>query len=247
MHIFDQFFAAFIGVLLATLPAPSAEVTTNTQISGSSTASTTIAASSGLRDALLRLQERFARHDKSSDDSRSSSSSDESHDANDDKGGQRVRSDDDSSKSREDSSSSSLGSRSSDDSDDDDSRSGKDREDEDEDERGDDSRHSSKEPAPTPTATAPVSSQTNTQTQTPAAATFTSAQVAAHATAASCYTIINGSVYDLTKWIGQHPGGSSAIKGTCGIDASVAFSGQHGGQARPASELTGFKIGTLIK
>jgi hypothetical protein len=31
----------------------------------------------------------------------------------------------------------------------------------------------------------------------------------------------------------------------CGVDASSAFDGQHGGEKRPANELAGFKIGTL--
>lgn len=97
-----------------------------------------------------------------------------------------------------------------------------------------------------------TSTNTNTQTNTTSnttttTATFTLAQVAQHNTSASCYTVVSGSVYDVTSWISQHPGGASAIKNMCGIDASAAFNGQHGGQARPASELAGFKIGTLAR
>ncbi|MFZ2621068.1 MAG: cytochrome b5-like heme/steroid binding domain-containing protein [Minisyncoccia bacterium] len=84
-------------------------------------------------------------------------------------------------------------------------------------------------------------------TSIPSTTTFTLAQVATHNSSASCYSVVNGGVYDLTAWIGQHPGGSSAIKSMCGVDASDAFNGQHGGQARPASELTGFKIGVLVQ
>lgn len=73
------------------------------------------------------------------------------------------------------------------------------------------------------------------------------AQVAAHATATSCYSVVGGAVYDLTRWIAQHPGGSDAIRRMCGVDASAAFDGQHGGAARPASELAGFKIGALTR
>jgi cytochrome b involved in lipid metabolism len=76
---------------------------------------------------------------------------------------------------------------------------------------------------------------------------YTLADVKLHNTKASCWTSINGSVYDVTSWISQHPGGSAAIVGLCGIDGSSAFSGQHGGQARPASELASFKIGVLVK
>lgn len=92
-----------------------------------------------------------------------------------------------------------------------------------------------------------------TPTPTPAPApttagkTYTMAQVAAHASASSCWSAVNGSVYDLTAWIGRHPGGSGAILSLCGKDGSAAFDGQHGGQGRPESELASFKIGALAK
>jgi cytochrome b involved in lipid metabolism len=52
-------------------------------------------------------------------------------------------------------------------------------------------------------------------------------------------------VYDLTAWISKHPGGERAILSICGKDGSAAFNDQHGGQRRPANELSGFKIGTI--
>lgn len=79
----------------------------------------------------------------------------------------------------------------------------------------------------------------------PIVASYTMAEVKAHNSSASCWTIVNGSVYDVTSWITKHPGGAGAIKGMCGVDGSAAFNGQHGGQARPASELASFKIGVL--
>lgn len=77
--------------------------------------------------------------------------------------------------------------------------------------------------------------------------TYTSAQVAAHNTSSSCWTIINGNVYDLTTWIFQHPGGEGAILSICGVDGTQAFEGQHGRQrdTRPQQLLAGFKVGTL--
>ena len=74
---------------------------------------------------------------------------------------------------------------------------------------------------------------------------YTLAQVALHNDAKRCWTAINGGVYDVTTWINQHPGGPEAILSICGIDGSVAFNDQHGGQRRPANELAGFKIGNL--
>ena len=88
-------------------------------------------------------------------------------------------------------------------------------------------------PAPTPTPTAPKPG------------VYSSAVVAQHASSASCWTSINGKVYDVTGWIQQHPGGAAAILSMCGTDGSAAFNGQHGGQRRPASELASFVIGTL--
>lgn len=84
----------------------------------------------------------------------------------------------------------------------------------------------------------------NTQTTT-TANQYTIATIATHNSQSSCWTTINGSVYDVTNWISQHPGGEQAILGLCGIDGSSAFNDQHGGQRRPESELSSFKIGTL--
>ncbi len=96
-------------------------------------------------------------------------------------------------------------------------------------------------PVTQPTATQPTSAPKNTSP------TFTMAQVATHNSQSSCYTAIRGSVYDLSSWIDQHPGGSEAILRLCGKDGTDAFDGQHGGQRRPESELAGFKIGTLVQ
>ena len=71
------------------------------------------------------------------------------------------------------------------------------------------------------------------------------ADVATHNSAQSCWAAVSGDVYDLTTWIGKHPGGSSVIKALCGTDATSAFLGEHRGERRPASELATFKIGTL--
>ena len=74
---------------------------------------------------------------------------------------------------------------------------------------------------------------------------YTMTQVAQHAGASSCWTVINGNVYDVTQWIDQHPGGRDTILSLCGADGSAAFNGQHGGQARPANELKNFLLGAL--
>ncbi len=74
---------------------------------------------------------------------------------------------------------------------------------------------------------------------------ITLSQIAAHSTRSSCWSAINGGVYDLTSWIPNHPGGEQAILSMCGKDGSNGFDRQHGGQSRPLAILAGFKIGTL--
>lgn len=75
--------------------------------------------------------------------------------------------------------------------------------------------------------------------------TYTLATVATHKDTNSCWSAINGKVYDLTSWINQHPGGPENILAICGLDGSAAFNAQHGGQGRPANELQMFYIGEL--
>ena len=74
---------------------------------------------------------------------------------------------------------------------------------------------------------------------------YTAAEVAAHGDASSCWTIIAGNVYDLTSFVGEHPGGERNILKICGKDGTAAFEGQHGGQSRPEATLAGFLIGPL--
>jgi hypothetical protein len=79
------------------------------------------------------------------------------------------------------------------------------------------------------------------------AAGYTLEKVKANARAASCWTVIKGNVYDLTKWIGSHPGGESAIISLCGTDGSASFASQHEGKSKPESRLAGYLLGPLTK
>jgi len=100
---------------------------------------------------------------------------------------------------------------------------------------------------PVPMATPkPAASATPSQSSTPIAG-YTMAQVKANNTAKSCWTAIDGFVYDLTSWISAHPGGSGAILFLCGTDGSNAFKAQHEQQARPAVRLESYKLGPLNK
>ena len=85
---------------------------------------------------------------------------------------------------------------------------------------------------------APASAATNS---------YTAAQVAKRNSATKCWTIIGRSVYNLTSWVNQHPGGASRILSLCGRNGTQAFRNMHGTTGTPVSTLAQFKIGTLRK
>jgi len=86
----------------------------------------------------------------------------------------------------------------------------------------------------------PVSAMQEAGTQT-----YSASDVVTHNTAADCWAIINGGVYDLTTWIPRHPGGERAIEGLCGKDGSAAFNEQHGDGAAQQAILADLKIGVV--
>ena len=74
---------------------------------------------------------------------------------------------------------------------------------------------------------------------------YSMSDVAKHDSINSCWSSINGSVYDLTSWISRHPGGPDPIITLCGADGSAAFNMQHGRSRSAQSMLALLKIGTL--
>jgi hypothetical protein len=99
-------------------------------------------------------------------------------------------------------------------------------------------------PSPTPTPTVVVT-PTPTPTPTPSVVGYTLEQVRANNSAASCWTIIDGSVYNLTQWINAHPGGPGVIRSMCGVDGTASFKAQHDNQRSPAQRLSGYLLGPL--
>ena len=97
-------------------------------------------------------------------------------------------------------------------------------------------------PTPSPSSTPNSSS---TPTPTPTVRGYTRADVAQRNTPSDCWTIVDGNVYDLTSWIGAHPGGPGVIRGLCGVDGTVTFEAQHGRSARPNSILESYLLGPL--
>jgi cytochrome b involved in lipid metabolism len=61
-----------------------------------------------------------------------------------------------------------------------------------------------------------------------------------------CWSAINGSVYNLTSFVGNHPGGQAILK-ICGKDGSAIFNAQHGGGAKQQQILANLKVGVLAK
>lgn len=74
---------------------------------------------------------------------------------------------------------------------------------------------------------------------------YTPSDVAKHASRSSCWTIVGTGVYDITTFIGRHPGGPSAALALCGRNGTAMFRNQHGGAGGPASVLAGYRIGKL--
>ncbi|MBI5728802.1 MAG: cytochrome b5 domain-containing protein [Candidatus Magasanikbacteria bacterium] len=86
---------------------------------------------------------------------------------------------------------------------------------------------------------------TGSQSHQQRVSAFSLAQVSAHNSAQSCWTAINGNVYDLTTWIDRHPGGPEVIVGLCGTDSTDAFGRQHGRSRGALYALGLLKIGAL--
>ena len=101
-------------------------------------------------------------------------------------------------------------------------------------------------PAMSATPTATKSAEPSKSAE-PVASGNTMERVKANNTASSCWTVISGNVYDLTKWIGSHPGGSGAIRSLCGTDGTAEFNSQHRGEGTPTARLAGYLLGPLAK
>ena len=97
-------------------------------------------------------------------------------------------------------------------------------------------------PTPKPTIT-----QSATPTPKPTTPTYTLDMVKQNNSATSCWTVVDGYVYDLTRWINSHPGGAGAIRSLCGIDGTAAFKAQHLNQYKPEQRLESFLLGPLSK
>lgn len=92
-----------------------------------------------------------------------------------------------------------------------------------------------------------VTVNTETKTVSTTTPTYTLTQISEHSTAESCYSSINGIVYDLTAWVNMHPGGQGPILSVCGKDGTEKFMKKHKGGEKYVTKLGRFKIGTLTQ
>ena len=74
---------------------------------------------------------------------------------------------------------------------------------------------------------------------------YTMEKVRANNSEASCWSVIDGNVYDLTRWIASHPGGRGNILSLCGKNGTAEFAAKHRGDSNPQARLRGFLLGPL--
>ena len=82
--------------------------------------------------------------------------------------------------------------------------------------------------------------------ETNAEGALTVNEVKKHNSLASCWSIINGTVYDLTEYAPRHAGGAEEIALICGKDGSSLFESVHGGDSKPAFLLKTMELGALV-
>lgn len=72
---------------------------------------------------------------------------------------------------------------------------------------------------------AACTTNSTTSVDVTAVESFNLDQVSQHAAVSDCWMVIDGSVYDVTDYVQQHPGGDRIVSG-CGTDATPLFKGQ---------------------
>ena len=95
-------------------------------------------------------------------------------------------------------------------------------------------------PSPSASKTATPSPSTNS-----GLTKLTLEEVQKHGSATSCWSIVYGNVFDLTKWIGKHPGGAEKIRAICGKDGTTSFERKHAGDGGAANQLSSYFLGKL--
>ena len=77
--------------------------------------------------------------------------------------------------------------------------------------------------------------------------TYTLAEVEKHNTQADCWTVVNGTVSDVTSFFGKHPGGDEALLKSCGKDATEMFESVKKHDPNGYEALERLSMGTLVE
>ncbi|EFA77163.1 delta 5 fatty acid desaturase [Heterostelium album PN500] len=70
-------------------------------------------------------------------------------------------------------------------------------------------------------------------------------ELAKHCTEDDCWVAIEGKVYDITKWLPQHPGGKQILMLSAGRDVTNLFESYHPMSDKPQSLIGKYQIGVL--
>ena len=90
------------------------------------------------------------------------------------------------------------------------------------------------------------SKTTPTPKPTPTEASYSMEDVKKRNSSTECWTVIDGKIYDLTKWIPVHRGGAESIIFLCGKDGTSAFKSQHEGSSAALAVMPNYLIGPLL-
>lgn len=77
--------------------------------------------------------------------------------------------------------------------------------------------------------------------------TFTLEDVSRHNTREDCWTVIDGTVADITSFFGKHPGGDDKLALSCGKDASKIFASVKKHDPDGYAKLESLSIGKLTQ
>ena len=100
--------------------------------------------------------------------------------------------------------------------------------------------------APKPTKSTSVTPSTSASPTAVISLTkLTIEEVSKNNSVTSCWSIIYGNVFNLTKWISKHPGGAEKIRAICGKDGTTSFERQHEGDGGAANQLSSYFLGKL--
>jgi cytochrome b involved in lipid metabolism len=109
------------------------------------------------------------------------------------------------------------------------------------------------EPAPQPRI-APTNAFSNASGESPTQpseeadptteSSYTAAEVASHNTKTDCWIIIEDSVYNITNFFSEHPGGQAPVR-FCGKDATAVFARIHAGSNDANTMRQKYRVGRL--